>query len=119
MTAQHIRNRSYGETIGFTIAAKDRDQSVITSPASQTLSLVIGVDPLEAPLLTFDAPPQVTLIDPAAGRWLISVRFADYSGQLAEDVLYYGDYPADTSATTFCGLSFRISGTSKAAAVVR
>lgn len=80
----------HGETIEFTVAAKDRDGSVITTPGSQTLTFWIGNTQGGAALLEFSASPEVVLSDAGTGVWLVSIPFSAYSDDLNESsVLYY------------------------------
>jgi hypothetical protein len=84
-----ITEFSYGETLTFTIAAKDRDGSVITTPGSQTLTLWIGNTLGGAAALEFNSSPEVVLSDAGTGTWLVSVPYASYSSTLSEGRVYY------------------------------
>jgi len=84
-----ITEFSHGETLTFTIAAKDRDGSVITTPGSQTLTLWIGNSSRGAAALEFDSSPEVTLSDATDGIWLVSVPYSAYSPTLSEGRSYY------------------------------
>jgi hypothetical protein len=85
----NIKTFYYGETLQFTIAAKNRDGGVIDNPASQTLTFWIGLTPDGDPVLTFNSAPEVSLADAGSGVWLVSVSFADYSATLKEGRIYY------------------------------
>ena len=79
----------HGETLQFTIAAKNRDGSVIDTPASQTLTLWIGNSIGGDVLLEFNTSPEVVLSDAGAGVWLVSVPYASYFADLIEARTYY------------------------------
>lgn len=72
-----INEFSKGESVIFTVAMKNRDGTVITTPASQTCRVKIGLDLTAAALLTFDTTPQVELTNSTDGVWTVILKDAD------------------------------------------
>ena len=91
-----------GETIRFTLAAKERDGTVLASAATATLALNIAKSTGSAELYSFDTTPQVTLTDAPTAIWTVAVaaaaiplvlegvsyRYDIYTTSVAGDVLH-------------------------------
>lgn len=60
-----------GQTVRFTVAAKERDGTALLSAASATFTLNIATSASTVPLYTFNTTPVVTLTD--AGTALFTI----------------------------------------------
>ena len=60
-----------GETVRFTVAAKNRDGTALSSAASATFTLNIAASTASVPIYAFNTTPVVTLTD--AGTALFTV----------------------------------------------
>ncbi|WP_320176609.1 hypothetical protein [Roseovarius pacificus] len=81
----------HGETIEFTVAAKNRDGSVINTPGSQILTFWIGTSPGGNFSVMFKDSPEVVLSDAGNGIWLVSIPVSAYGPYLVEGRSYYYD----------------------------
>lgn len=88
----------FGETIDIVVFAKNRDGTVIDSPASQTMKMVISATVGGAPLLEFSAAPQVILQDAGTGNFLIRLFDSDYSSLSEATRYFYNIWTVDGSS---------------------
>jgi len=78
-----------GEVVDIIFFAKNRDGSVLTSPATATVSMTIGGSPKDPPTLTFStATSDISLISAIEGSFRIILDNTDTS-TLAEGKTYY------------------------------
>ena len=78
-----------GEGLALTLAAKNRDGSVITTPASQTITFEIATKKGGPASLTFNSSPQVVLTDSGTGTWTIAPTASDLSTMTEGKTYYY------------------------------
>lgn len=77
-----------GETVEFTVELKNRDQTVLSDGANQTITLTFSDKKCkEDPILTFNASPQIVLADLPQGFWNVTLTETDLT-ILKENVTY-------------------------------
>ena len=78
-----------GEVVDIIFLAKNRDGSVLTSPATATVSMTIGRNPKDSPNLTFStSTSDINLISAVEGSFRIVLDEVDTS-TIAEGRTYY------------------------------
>lgn len=87
-----------GDTIDITVYAKNRDGTALINAASQTMTMTISATFNGAPVLEFNASPQITLQDTPTAEFLIRLQGSDYV-TLTEDVRYFYNIWTDDGAT--------------------
>ncbi|MEL7299384.1 MAG: hypothetical protein AAFM92_03280 [Pseudomonadota bacterium] len=85
----HLRDFHKGEGVAFTAALKNRDGSVIDSPASQAVTLRIAETEGGSSIVAFSASPQVVLTDELGGVWTFSMAASDLASVTEGAVGYY------------------------------
>ena len=113
-TKQDISVFGENEDVVFTIAAKDRDGTVIATPASQTLTVVIarrdGTKVIEV-----NTTPEVELTGAVLGVWTVTLRASALTDLIPGYVYRYDVWTesADSPPETMwqAGGSFRLQNT--------
>jgi hypothetical protein len=78
-----------GEVVDINFLAKNRDGSILSSAATATVSMTIGNNPIDSPLLTFQTgSAEITLTSAPAGSFRIFLDPTDLA-TLAEGKVYY------------------------------
>ncbi len=89
-TKANIEGFHKGEYIEIVLLAKDRDGSVITTPASQLVSFTVGDTPAGTPSLTFTTVTgEVVLTDAPTGEFTVQLEASDLSTLLENRTYYY------------------------------
>lgn len=88
--AKNLLDFQIGETIRITVLAKERDGSVLNTPATATMSVHIALSPSDLAIHVFNTTPEVTLTDETAAEFTI-VLPATAIPTLLEDTVYRYD----------------------------
>jgi hypothetical protein len=87
-----------GEVVDINFLAKNRDGSVISSPATATVSMTIGNNPVDEPSLTFStATGEITLVSAPTGSFRIFLEPTDLVSLAEGKVYYYNIWTWQTS----------------------
>lgn len=97
-TESNITEFHKGEYIEIILLAKDRDGSVISTPASQTMTFAIGDTPSGSPSLEFTTTAgDITLADVGTGEFTLQLTPTDLIS-LVENKTYYYNYWSEISS---------------------
>jgi len=89
-TSYDITDFHKGEFVQFTLLAKDRDDTVITTPASQTVTMTIGTTADGSLSWEFStATGHITLTDESTGEFTISLTPSDLISVQENSTYYY------------------------------
>lgn len=89
-----------GEHVEITFFAKNRDNTPLTNPASQTITMTIGESNSGVPSLTFTtASGDITLSDAPTARFLISLSASDLNTLVEGKTYYYNIWSGTTQKT--------------------
>lgn len=79
-----------GEVVDITFLAKNRDGSVISSPATAVVSMTISGNPKDAPALTFStATGKISLVSVPLGSFRILLEETDLDSLVEGKTYYY------------------------------
>ena len=87
----------FEETIIFTILAKERDGTLLITPATQTMTIRIADDAKSAAIYSFNTTPQITLSDVPTAEFTIKLTAADIPLILEDTEYRYDIYTVSAS----------------------
>ena len=87
-----------GQTIRFTVAAKERDGTILDSPASATFTLNIATSASTVPIYTFNTTPEITMTDAGTSLFTVVLPAATIP-LIVEGTVYRYDIYTTASAT--------------------
>lgn len=102
-TLEHISEFAFGETVQFSILAKNRgetaaERTALSSPATQTVRLRISRTPRGDALLTFTTGGSgIVLGDAATARFDVTLAPDDYTDTLKEGRLYFWEAESESA----------------------
>jgi hypothetical protein len=93
----NIEDTHRGENLIIRLFAKNPDETVISDPFDQSITLTISKTEGGGPFLSFKDSPWITLIDLSAGEWLINIPFAQLNGVQENKSYFYNIWSDDGS----------------------